>query len=141
MKLDQATLQYWFAEFNRLIFNNQLENSVILVKDYGDFDETEAEFIQCTDPFVIKFHNGKSMIEEDEPGKVYYLSILLHEMIHQYCYETGIVDIDEIGEHSEEFKNAAYEHEMIQDGYKLSEKIETTIKNRMKAFDAVASIR
>lgn len=42
------------------------------------------------------------------------VSTLLHEMVHQYCYENEIVDVDkDNGKHTEQFANVASEHGLM----------------------------
>lgn len=135
MILDCATLQYWHSRFNYMFFENALEPAIIRVytDENIEYDEdTQADFIGALDPFAIRFFFDVS----DSP--MFTLTVLLHEMVHQYCRENGIEDIDgEDYSHSDDFREAAEEHGLIMNGYKLAEWAQKAIEEQIALYDVI----
>lgn len=128
----ESDLQYWHSKLNKKLFNNELEVAKIVVRESKIAEEegTEAEFIEWYGKPYIAFY---SLLTEDTIS-VYEITILLHEMVHQYCRQTGIVDIDENGKHNSKFKEVAEKHGLDQYGYHLQSDLEEEIEVELTWF-------
>ena len=120
---------------NRKLFNSELKDIFIdvqnLNKDECDYNEENEEIAlgvfsieSITQREVIAFsHEFMDSIGrlENESEQLEEVSVvLLHEMIHQYCYENGI---DDSG-HNDNFQGIAFQHgldSMYVDGIKVYE--------------------
>lgn len=136
MTLNEAALQFFHAEFNYIFFEGKLEPAIIKVAT-RESDEDEAEFIGMCEPFLIVFYGDIS----EESLTEYYLTVLLHEMVHQYCRENEIEDITEDFEHSEEFREEAEEHGLTQDGYILTPWAKETIAKRIELYTLIHGLK
>lgn len=122
---------------NKRLFNGELGKVFIDIENinkyYEDGYEAAACFRKTSDKYpelfpkaILISHEYERDIESLPTQKEQILQLfglLLHEMIHQYCYENGIDD----GNHNEAWQKAAEEHGLIskyEDG-KPSETIET----------------
>ena len=124
MKLE--ILQFLHAELNHLFFNGELEPAVIQSRYnedeyFEDLDGTEAEILPMLEPWVIRFYCNL-----EENSDLYLITVLLHEMVHQYCAENEIEDTDDMG-HTDQFRAAAEAHGLENDGYKLTAAAEKQI--------------
>lgn len=126
-------LQYWHARLNYMFFDGQLEPAIMQRKEkVEDYDGTEARFIDCTDPFIIEFYYD--LEECGEELELYTLTVLLHEMVHQYCREKEIEDVDEDGVHLEDFREEAARHGLTQDGYRLTDESKEKIERGLEVY-------
>lgn len=146
MILDEAALQYWHSRFNYMFFQNELEPAIIIICQHCQEDNdslgdiTEARFIGELEPYVIVFYDDTTAYTE-ESTILYWLTVLLHEMIHQYCAQNGIIDIDELtGAHTDEFRDEAENHGLTARGYALSEYAANAIKKQMRLADVVTDV-
>lgn len=132
--MTEAMLQYFHAWYNKELFNNELEPAMICVKNTGgELPEIQAEFIRVTEPFVIRFNIDVPEEEETEADTIYYLTVLLHEMVHQYCEENDIDDTLD-GEHMEAFEEEAENRGLIQGGYRLSNEIKEKVIEQVECY-------
>lgn len=137
MILDKAALQYWHSRFNYMFFENALEPAIIRLKPANDEATTydpDAEFIGSTEPFLINFYIDVSMETAE-----YVLTVLLHEMVHQYCCENDIEDMND-DEHTEEFREVAEMCGLTIRGYALSEWARDAIRKQLKLFDIASEL-
>lgn len=127
-------LYYFHAFLNRELFDGELE--AVIIKRFDDrtpdnYSGTLSQIETETDPFIIFF---ASSLFGDDP--VFTITVLLHEMIHQYNRQRGIEDIDEdTGEHNGAFKRAAACHGLEMGGYTLTTETENRIKEQLKNYD------
>jgi len=136
---EEAWLQFWHAELNRLFFNGELEPALVHIDVADEHDDEEhplAAFYGRFNPFMITFYYDP--IDED---KARTLGVLLHEMTHQYCAEHDIEDMDENGEHSSEFYRIASEHGLIYHGAVLSDEARANLLQRIETVNVVNSVR
>lgn len=124
-------LYYFHAFLNYKLFKGELEPVAIrFFDDNNSQDGTIATILTETDPFIICM--DKSLLEGDP---VFTITILLHEMIHQYNRQREEEDIDEYtGEHNEIFKQAAEKKGMITGGYGLTAETKNLIEEQLKLF-------
>ena len=114
-------LQYFHAYFNSVLFDNQLSPVYIRIdqpKDEDVEDTVLAAFFEKYDPYLIVIYDDP----DDKAylaNKVFILCVLLHEMVHQYCHQNEIQDMDN-GHHTELFYDECKKHGM-KDGYSFSQ--------------------
>ncbi len=105
---------------NKELFNNVLLPLVIDVRNlnhaeshitamYCTADEYQPERILFDDSFFIFDEDGLRSLKTQGQQAEIIVKTMLHEMIHQYCEETGIPQNKEI-DHSKEWQQAAKEH-------------------------------
>ena len=115
----QAKIKFLYKVYeilNKNLFDGKLTIGKI---DIENLDEAYAKFSvkewilpdgEYTDIECISFsHEFVQRVSEEKYQKVqHYLivMIMLHEMVHQYCYENGINDED----HNENFQKIAEKH-------------------------------
>ena len=135
--LDSSALQYWHAELNRMFFGGQLEPVIIRTIRGTAFSDEEAtaEFIENTDPFLICFYEND--YDNAYSSDMYTLTVLLHEMCHQYVRENDLEDNDM---HGDVFKQVALDHGMKVNGYALSEEAQERIEARLSAFKVLSKV-
>lgn len=135
MILDASTMQYWHSKFNHMFFENALEPAIIKIYPGVEEDKegTQALFMGNLEPFVIAFYYDISNAELT----TYTLTVLLHEMVHQYCAENEIEDIDGF-EHSDDFREEAENHGLTMDGYALAAWAQDAINKQIKLLDCVS---
>lgn len=134
----ESWLQFWHAELNRTFFDGELEPALVHIDTEWEQDDNEpplAIFCGRLNPFLITFYCDPSDMKEIEA-----LEVLLHEMVHQYCAEHGIEDMDDSGEHSSEFYRAASMHGLVYHGAVLSAEARENLTQRIKVVDAVSRI-
>ena len=136
--MKKEELYYFHAVLNRLYFLNELEPVIIRVSGESDYeiDDDEsmmANFVSMTDPFLIWF-NSELLSDDDE---VYIITVLMHEMVHQYCAQWEIEDMLPEGSHSEAFKEAAADHGLTQGGYVLSSELKGFIEEKITSYHAL----
>lgn len=137
--MNLAEMQYWHAKLNYMFFDGQLEPAIIQQKEkIEDDDGIEARFIDCTDPFIIVFYNDPE--DREEGLELYTITVLLHEMIHQYCKENEIEDTDEYGVHLEEFREEAARHGLTQNGYRLTDEAKEKIEKELEDYRRLTHI-
>lgn len=134
----EAILAYWHGYLNLKYFNGELEPVIIAFISSGNRKGIESRFIAQTQPFIIEFYDMEEEFDGYKPS-IYLLTVLFHEMIHQYAEQCGIEDTTD-GTHTKVFKEIAFDHGMAQDGYKLSEEIKLDINKHINDFNAVYSI-
>lgn len=130
--MTKEALTYYHAALNYHFFGGELEPAIFDITKKGD--GITAAFVDVTDPFLIEF--DEDFINECNDD-LFILTILLHEMTHEYCYMFDICDIDENGDHSEEFVAAAEEHGLTFNGYKLTDEANTKIERIITHYNAV----
>lgn len=134
-KLSITGLQYWHAELNRLLFNNELKPAIIELKPDPEYAETfsEAAYTHTeAEPYLIIFYVN---LANYEPLQA--LAILLHEMIHQYCRENGTEDAKTGREHNAAFMAAAEAHGLTPDGQELTAETAAMITDRLEKYFAI----
>lgn len=125
-------LYYFHAFLNHKFFNGKLEAVIIKTFDDSD-DEMLAKIETELDPFIIFI--GNFSIEGDP---VFLITVLLHEMIHQYNRQRGIEDVDcDTGKHNASFKRAARNHGLEMGGYRLTDEAMELISKQLKHYDHV----
>lgn len=129
-----SVLQYWHEDLNKMFFGGELGPALIVPLNDEDNEsgENEAVFSPLSEPFLIQFNrrtlvNG-DIFEDQFSEKI--LTILLHEMVHQYCEENWIESIDDRGNHTSEFADQAAAHGLTSGGYRLSEDARACIVER-----------
>jgi len=143
----ESILQYWHSKLNKKLFNNELEVAKIIVRNDEEAvknaeEGIEARYIDWYGRDYIVFYPYTWMAEEPEtdnetievPVSVYDVTVLLHEMVHQYCNQNGIDDIDLNGKHNENFREAAEKHGLTQYGYQLQAGLEDEIDAELTWF-------
>lgn len=130
----ESNLQYWHSKLNKELFNNELEVAKIVIKDSEIAKEEgiEAEFIEWYSRPYIAFYSWS--IEDDASVSIHEITVLLHEMIHQYCRQEGIVDMDSNGEHNSTFSAVAEKHGLNRYGYQLQSQLEDEIDAELDWF-------
>ena len=141
MDVNKATrfLQFFHGEINRLFFNGELEAAIISIYYFDDWNIVATTFT-TTDPFIIAFN--KSYIEESEETEdeqTYYLTVLTHEMIHQWNAQEGIEDTYSDGTHTEDFLQAC-NGILTQDGYELEDHAGKALKDRLRKYNLLLSV-
>lgn len=114
----QKTLSRFHRALNRKLFAGELKEVLL----YADFvDGTDGGIISAfmcgENGHNCIFMTGlyENMIERFATVKgqtLFCVVVLLHEMIHQYCYEHGI-DGKEHADHGERFKEIAAAHGLV----------------------------
>lgn len=137
MIIDNEALMYFHSELNKVFFDGKLETAIVChVPDVQGNDEgIEATTEETLEPFIIWFRRD---VSEDEP--VYVLTVLLHEMVHQYCTENGIEDMDG-WEHSDEFRYEAEEHGLQTSGYELTEEAEGKVDSIIQKYNIIRDLK
>lgn len=121
-------LYYFHAFLNYKLFKGKLEPVIIRIFD-DDF-EVSAQIETELDPFIIFM--GKSLLES-EP--VFTITVLLHEMVHQYNRQRGAEDVEAYtGEHNAVFKRVARSHGLQMDGYKLTDETRALIEKQLELY-------
>jgi len=137
--MTKESLQFWHAELNKLFFNGELEPAIIQcweIPQEENEELIEAQLVPITDPFIIQFY-----FDIENEDFLYTITVLLHEMVHQYCAEQGIEDINSITDkHTRAFKKAAEEHGLMQGGYFLKEGAKSLIESRAETIKYTASL-
>ena len=128
MKLEE--LYYFHSFLNYKLFNGKLEPVIFQIFD-DDF-ECLAQIETNLDPFIIFI--GKSVLPDTDP--VFTLTILLHEMVHQYNRQREVEDVEPYtGEHNAVFKRTARSHGLEMDGYKLTDETKIMIEKQLKTYN------
>lgn len=131
--MTKEALTYYHAALNYHFFGGELEPGIFDFTDTGD--GIAARFVEATEPFLFEYN--EEFINECN-DEIFILTILLHEMTHEYCYLMNICDIDEYtGDHSEEFAEAAEEHGLTFSGYKLTDEARAKIERIIAHYNAV----
>lgn len=113
----QKTLSRFHRALNRRLFGGELKEVLL----YADFvDGTDGGILGgfgCDSSREWIFMTGlyEKWIERFATVKgqtLFCVIVLLHEMIHQYCYEHGI-DGKEHADHGERFKEIAAAHGLV----------------------------
>lgn len=124
----QKILAQFHRKLNRDFFNNELNTIPISIeninKSNNQSDYAYAMFLQSEylfDPKTKKIYCGEKICfdhifvdfiasQKYKKNQVFYISyIMLHEMIHQYCFEKGIDDSN----HGNGWAKAAADHHFI----------------------------
>ena len=58
-------------------------------------------------------------------------------MAHEYCYLMSICDVDDDGDHTEDFVEAAEDHGLTFNGYKLTDNARNKIEKIIARYNAV----
>ena len=122
-------LYYFHALINHAFFNGELE--AVILREFESQDDIVAKLETNLEPFIIWF--DKSHLEEADD--VFIITVLFHEMIHQFCKEHGIEDVDADGTHLDVFKVIAREHGLTHNGYGLSTSVEEFIKKHLERYE------
>ena len=137
MKLED--LYYFHAFLNQKLFDGKLE--AVIIKRFDDSnDENDdmilGQIIENLEPFVIFIGDSLLKNDQDDPeGPIFTITVLLHEMIHQYSTENEIEDVDYYtGEHTEDFKSAAQSHGLTNNGYKMTDETRQMIERHWKLY-------
>ena len=137
MQLTQA--YYLHAALNYRLFNGELEPAIIKTFDFDDNqndDMIEAKTETELDPFLIFV---SEQILKGDP--LYFATVLLHEMIHQYNRQIGVDDTEPYtGKHTADFVKAATDHGLMQSGYKLTPETEQLITDLLKKYELIATL-
>lgn len=131
-ELDISFFYFWHETLNRIFFDGKLE--AVIFKFYQDEEEL-AHIDTELEPFLIQVN--ESLLTKDE---YFVITVILHEMIHQYSRENCIEDIDEFGEHNENFKHEATNHGLIMNGYKLTRKAKDIISPLLECYNVIKGI-
>lgn len=132
-------LYYFHSFLNYKLFKGKLE--AVIIKIFDDNDESNedgvlAQVVKNVDPFIIFI--GESLLESDP---VFTMTVLLHEMIHQYNQQRGVEDIDErTGKHNSIFKRTAESHGLELNGYRLKAETRDMIENQLKHYDYMMEV-
>ena len=111
------TISRFHRALNRRLFGGELKEVLL----YADFVDGTAEGVfsgfGCDSSREWIFMTGlfENMIERFatvKGQKLFCAIVLMHEMIHQYCYEHGI-DGKEHADHGERFKEIAAAHGLV----------------------------
>ena len=133
--METVDLQYWHAELNKMFFNGELEPAIInWFPRNTDEDGIYADFFEQTKPFLIQFY-----IDLHGYIDIFLITILLHEMVHQYCSENHIDDTDG-EEHKAIFAEIAEQHGLREKGYALQESALKEIEKRLKVYNKLISM-
>lgn len=141
--IDEGVLQYFHAALNKEIFNNELSPAIIRIESCL---ENEEETTACTYPdyspcLITFFLENKNETFGYMVNPVFVITVLLHEMIHQYCHEKGIKDTEEDGTHLPIFEDIACKFGLEMRGYKLSDKTKQIIQSLYLDVNTVLGIR
>lgn len=131
--MTEAMLQYFHAWYNKELFNNELEPVIICANNTEEFKNIQAQFINNFDPYTIAFNIDVPEEEETESDTLYYLTVLLHEMVHQYCEENDIQDTL-YGKHLQAFIEEAENKGLVQNGYCLNDEIKERVIKQIKLY-------
>jgi len=134
-------LQFFHGELNRLFFKGKLESAIICPAIWLDEDdwpdgEVTASTYTETAVFFIQFNVIDLETSEDFDDDMFLITVLLHEMVHQYCREEGVEDID----HGSNFVRRAVRHGLTQSGYKLTEQAKEKISERLRLYNLINPI-
>ena len=125
---DAGWYQFWHAELNRMLFDGRLEPCVMCVSSCtGDL---RAEFVPSTNPYLM------SIYDEPEEADADALTVLLHEMCHEYIDQNDLVN----DEHGPMFQSVARDHGMGGIGYSLADETRDRLEKRLSSFDNIQSI-
>lgn len=134
---NEAWLQFWHAELNRMFFDGKLEPALVRIVEADHTDSYDnpimGQFMHQCDPYLIVFWYDPS-----KESDIDTLSVLLHEMIHQYCAENDIEDMED-GEHNSAFMLEAKQHGLAIGGCILSDEASKTIRERLTLVNMVCS--
>ena len=130
-------LYYYHETINRLYFNGSLEAVIIKTKTDNYDDPITASTETTSDPFIIWIDKDILRTSTSISDKLFVLTVLFHEMIHQYNAENCVEDTDDSGEHLQEFVDSSYEHGMLQNGYALSDKVRDTLISYIRKYEIV----
>lgn len=127
--MELTKLYYFHGLINREYFDGRLEP--VIFREFVSDDDVVAKVETCLEPFIIWFN--KENLEEDDD--IFLITVLFHEMIHQYCGEHSIKDVAPDGTHLEVFTDIAIEHGLTHNGYGLSEDVEEFIKKYLERYE------
>ena len=144
MKIEK--LYYFHAWFNKRCFGGDLEPAII--KTFSG-DETfpddpysiEAQTTTYSDPIIIYFNSDLfftdigSDPDEVKNEELCFLTVLLHEMCHQYNAECGVCDVDFDGTHLDAFLEVSEGCGMVKSGYALGQELEKLVLEEMEKYD------
>lgn len=112
-------LQRLHKKLNKELFNGCLNDILIDIQNLNKFDEWDdcyaqyrtgnKEFLEFFPPrilFSLEFLDRLELFKTQKEQVMFLSQIMLHEMIHQYCHENGIVDDN----HSEAWQEEAAKH-------------------------------
>jgi len=139
------TLKRMHRFINKHFFNNSLRVIPLDIENISKEEDLSGLFGVCDIPGfpypekISISHELEKDIEKMKTQKEQVLllgTILLHEAIHQYCYENGIEDEN----HAGQWKETAKEHGLIsiyEDGTLIEEHLTITAYITMQSFRIV----
>ena len=136
--MDLNKLYYFHEWLNVKYFDGKLEAAIIRDSQPCEWEDLTARIETETEPFIIWFNSEEL---KEEGNELYLITVLLHEMVHQYNRELGLLDVDEDGEHLEQFKETAVDHGLIQDGYALDPAVKNSIIDALKKWELMQSLK
>ena len=138
--MELTDIYYFHSYLNWKLFKGKLEPVIIELFDFGDdknLDNIEARIETDLDPFIIFM--GNHLLKEDP---ISMITVLLHEMVHQYNRQRGYEDTEEwTGKHLAIFRRAAAAHGLEMGGYRLTAEMKEMIEEHLKAYERVKELR
>ena len=114
----QKTLSRFHRSLNRRLFAGELQEVLLYADFVGGTDDGIISAFRCEKSghnciFMTGLYETMiSRIQTVKEQPRFCVVVLLHEMIHQYCYEHGI-DGKEHADHGETFKRIAAAHGLV----------------------------
>ena len=126
MKIDNEALMFFHAMLNQEFFGGKLNPAIVKMAPGVRWKEDvhKATTYSGRYPTQIVFHTD---VSDTEPLKV--ATVLLHEMVHQYCMENGISEED-----SDSFGQEAARHGMTAGGYELTEEARSRLRPKLEGY-------
>lgn len=141
----EHALQYWHEALNREFFNGGLRPAVIRIAISEELEGSGilAQCIPESTPALILFH-----YYPDKNNILETITILLHEMIHQYLDEysklmegIGLIDVEKNGKHTQLFSMAAVTHGLNAEGKELLPGAREKISKMIDQYDRIMNIK
>lgn len=104
------TLKRMHRHINKHFFNNSLRDIPLDIENISKEEDLNGRFRVCDIPgfppekisISIEFEEDIAQLKTQKEQVLLLGSVLLHEAIHQYCYENGIEDKNHAGQWTEE---------------------------------------
>lgn len=140
--MNEQDLQYFHAALNMELFGGTLEAVIIQVIDINDVADTQAAYIgdKALKPCSMWFDPLLVNTAIDDDDRMYVLTVLLHEMVHQEIFElflAGLYAIEEYEDadgHGQIFIEHATAIGMTHNGYGLSDELRSRLLSMLHAY-------
>ena len=140
--MNAQDLQYFHAALNMEFFGGTLEAVIIQVIDIDNTGDTQAAYIgdKALKPCSMWFDPSLVNTAIDDDEKIYVLTVLLHEMVHQEIFELFLAGLYTIEEyegadgHGQIFIEHANTIGMTHNGYGLSNELHSRLLSMMHAY-------